>query len=341
MVLGDCLLNVFTVYAPHSGKPDEERERFWSEVFHLVSCVPQNGMVVFAGDVNGSVGSGGVGCGGTHGGFGCGSGGADGSRILESAGGLNWVICGTLFARQEARLVACVAGPVKSTVDCVVVRRGDGAKVRNVKVVSVGECVSEHKLLMVDVWFKAAESWRGGFGPGVRVWRLREEETCEECRCVVGDKVEEAGWKGLCVDDRWQQVKGIVMETARDVWYNRGTTRTQWDMVVECGGWWGSWERRMGCGKWGRENAREAGMEYGNSGQNAGRVVSSAGEGRRRECVNDLDDSGCRGRIFRMARRMVRERRDMAGLGCVEGASGRVIVEGGGSGTLGGSAWRD
>jgi len=24
MVLGDCLLNVFTVYAPHSGKPDEE-----------------------------------------------------------------------------------------------------------------------------------------------------------------------------------------------------------------------------------------------------------------------------------------------------------------------------
>ena len=46
--------------------------------------------------------------------------------------------------------------------------------------------------------------------------------------------------------------------------------------------------------------------------------------------MNDLDDSGCRGRIFRMARRMVRERRDMAGLGCVEGASGRVIVDGGG-----------
>ena len=41
MVLGDCLLNVFTVYAPHSGKPDEEKERFWNEVFHLVSCIPQ------------------------------------------------------------------------------------------------------------------------------------------------------------------------------------------------------------------------------------------------------------------------------------------------------------
>ena len=40
MVLGDCLLNVFTVYAPHSGKPDEEKESFWDDVFHLVSCIP-------------------------------------------------------------------------------------------------------------------------------------------------------------------------------------------------------------------------------------------------------------------------------------------------------------
>jgi len=28
MVLGDRLINVFTVYAPHSGKPDEEKECF-------------------------------------------------------------------------------------------------------------------------------------------------------------------------------------------------------------------------------------------------------------------------------------------------------------------------
>jgi len=70
MVLDDCLLNVLTVYAPHSGKPDEEKERFWNEVFHLVSCVPQNEMVVFAGDMNGHIGSSNVGYDGTHGGFG-------------------------------------------------------------------------------------------------------------------------------------------------------------------------------------------------------------------------------------------------------------------------------
>ena len=41
MVLGDCLLNVFTVYAPDSGKPDEEKESFRDDVFHLVSCIPK------------------------------------------------------------------------------------------------------------------------------------------------------------------------------------------------------------------------------------------------------------------------------------------------------------
>ena len=30
MVLGDRLLNVFTVYAPHSRKPYEEKERCWN-----------------------------------------------------------------------------------------------------------------------------------------------------------------------------------------------------------------------------------------------------------------------------------------------------------------------
>jgi len=57
MVLGDCLLNVFTVYAPHSGKPDEEKESFWDDVFHLVSCIPENEIVVFAGDMNGHIGT--------------------------------------------------------------------------------------------------------------------------------------------------------------------------------------------------------------------------------------------------------------------------------------------
>jgi len=83
----------------------------------LRSCIPQNEMVVFAGDMNGHIGSSNVGYDGTDGGFGHGSRNTDGSRILEFADGLNLVICNTLFMKQEAKLVTYVAGRVKSTVD--------------------------------------------------------------------------------------------------------------------------------------------------------------------------------------------------------------------------------
>ena len=66
MVLGDCLLSVFTVCAPHLDKPGEEMKIFWNEVFYLVSCIPHNEMVLFVGDMNGHIRSSNVGYGGTH-----------------------------------------------------------------------------------------------------------------------------------------------------------------------------------------------------------------------------------------------------------------------------------
>ena len=122
------------------------------------------------------IGSSSVGYDGTHGGFGYGCRNTDGSKILEFADGLNLVICNTLFAKQEAKLVTYVAGPVKSTVDYVMVRQEDKAKVRNVKVISSEECVPKHKLLVMDMWFKARKSWRRKFEPRVRVWKLKEEK---------------------------------------------------------------------------------------------------------------------------------------------------------------------
>jgi len=157
------------IYAPDSGKPDEEKESFGDKVFHLVSCIPQNEMVVFAGDMNGHIGSSNVGYCGSHVGFGYGSRNTDGSRILEFADGLNLVICNTWFTKQEAKLVTYVAGPVKSTVDYIMVRQEDKAKVCNVKVISSEECVPKHKLLVMDMWFKARKSWCRNFQPRVCV----------------------------------------------------------------------------------------------------------------------------------------------------------------------------
>jgi len=56
-----------------------------------------------------------------------------------------------------------VAGPVKSTVDYIVIQQEDKAKVHIVKVISSEECVPKHKLLVMDMWFKASKSWHRKF----------------------------------------------------------------------------------------------------------------------------------------------------------------------------------
>ena len=110
-------------------------------------------MLVLAGDMNGHVGSSNVGCDGTYGGFEYGDRNAYGSRILEFADWLNFVICNTLFMKQESQLVTYAAGPVKSTVDYIIAQQEDKAKVHNVKVIPNEECVSKHKLLVMDMRF--------------------------------------------------------------------------------------------------------------------------------------------------------------------------------------------
>ena len=49
---------------------------------------------------------------------------------------IHFFTCNTLFTKQEAKLVTCVAGPVKSTVDYIMVQQEDKAKVCNIKVIS-------------------------------------------------------------------------------------------------------------------------------------------------------------------------------------------------------------
>ena len=50
----------------------------------------------------------------------------------------------------------------------------------NIKVISSEECVPKHKLLVMDMWFKATKTWHRKFEPRVHVWKLKEEKTCEE-----------------------------------------------------------------------------------------------------------------------------------------------------------------
>jgi len=80
-----------------------------------VSCIPQNEIVVLAGDMNRHVGSNNAGYDRTHGGYGFGARNAGGSRILEFADGLDLVICSTPCFIKSGPL--CILAITFSNVD--------------------------------------------------------------------------------------------------------------------------------------------------------------------------------------------------------------------------------
>jgi len=79
-------------------------------------------MVVFAGDMNGHVGSSNVGYDCTHGGFGYRDMNADGSMILEFARWAKLSHLQHIVREAGTQLVTYAAGLVKSMVDYIIVR---------------------------------------------------------------------------------------------------------------------------------------------------------------------------------------------------------------------------
>ena len=98
--------------------------------------------------------------------------------------------------------------------------------------------------------------------------------------------------KGLCVNDHWQQMISIMMESAQNICGMTIGPRTHKETL-----WWNEEvaeavrEKKIKNGKWKKENTKEARMEYKKSRQNANRVISSAKEKKQKECENDLNDS--------------------------------------------------
>ena len=102
LVIGAVLVNVLSVYAPQVGRTNEEKDRFWEELFDIVNNIPNNEKVIVAGDLNGHKGEERNGYETIHGGYSFGMRNVEGDRILEFTDTMNMVICNSVFKKRES-----------------------------------------------------------------------------------------------------------------------------------------------------------------------------------------------------------------------------------------------
>ena len=123
----------------------EEKDTFYERVFSVVASVPEEEMLVLSDDFNGYVGNHSAGCKGVHGGSGYGMRNQDRLRILDFCVANKLETTNTFFLKNKSKLITFSSKSNHTQVDFILVR------IKNTKVISTEECITQHKLLACNL----------------------------------------------------------------------------------------------------------------------------------------------------------------------------------------------
>ena len=147
-----------------------KEDEFYDELYRFIGKLKR--MYVVLGDMNRHVARDVDGFEGVHGGNGFGDRIAHGEAILDFATCFD-LVANTFFTKETQKLVTYESGWVTSVVDYVLARKNSMKDVKDVKVIPGEECVSQHKLIVMDMRIKRSTKKKAK-GMRGRLKRLRE-----------------------------------------------------------------------------------------------------------------------------------------------------------------------
>ncbi|XP_009769316.2 uncharacterized protein [Nicotiana sylvestris] len=105
LVIGECILNVVSAYAPQTGLDEEVKRHFWEGLDEIVCSIPATERLFIGGNFNGHIGAAVGSYGEVHGGFGFGDKNGGGTSLLDFAKAFELVIANSTFPKREEHLV--------------------------------------------------------------------------------------------------------------------------------------------------------------------------------------------------------------------------------------------
>ena len=269
LLIGRKILYILSSYAPQAGLSESEKDTFFFNLLNCISIVPTEEMLLVCGDLNGHVGKTSSGFEGVHGGHGCGVRNQEGTRILELCAAADLVITNTYFTKRDSQLLTFRSGNAYSQIDYILVRKSDFKFVRDVKVISGEECVSQQKLLVGDLGLNTSFSKSpNSIPPKRKLWKLSNPEVRLQYRNSVHESAQYFQNPNNS-DSAWSEIKTCLLNACDTV----------------CG-----WT-------WGKE-------KYLQAKRKAKSAVYAARKRAQEDKFGDLKSNDQRNRIFKEARRM-------------------------------------
>ena len=334
--VGKLVLNIVSVYAPQVGRTMEEKEDFLASLREVLSAINTNERLVVCGDMNAHVGAGKDGFEDVHGGYGFGVRNTEGEMLLEFADAMDLTVANTWFKKEDRKLATFESGGCKTMVDYILVRKVYRRTVQNVTVIQGEPSLQQHKLLVgiLHLSENVQRKKKEIFVPRCKVWRLKEPETRLAFEEGVKERLANRSVE-VNVEKMWKGLKECFLGVAEEVCGNtRGRQRhseTWWwnDEVAKSVEEKRRLFRIYDKSKRGtdRQRADEDRNRYVEAKRAARREIAKAKEVERRKFGEILDEADEKGTIFRVAKQVVRNNRDVIGGGCIKDTNGEVVVD--------------
>ena len=326
VVMGSEVCQIFSVYAPQSGRPEREREEFWEALDTAIGVVPETERLIIAGDLNGHVGENREGFECVMGPYGFGERNRDGLKILEFCQGRNLTIVNTTFLKDREKRITYKSGGAESQIDYILVRCGDMVQVRDSKVIPGEACIQQHRLLCMDAAVRGANRGRKERATGarkIREWKLKDEEKRAEFRELFSQKMGEQ-------EEGWVHLRDSILAAAREVCgettgKGRREKRETW--------WWNATvqsaikEKRVAFKIWQKCRSSESKRVFKEKSKTAKREVAIAKRTGWEEWSRDLNGMEGRKKMYKLAKQMKKESEDTAGAKYVKGENGDIKLE--------------
>ena len=189
---------------------------FYNLLNSIVNKVSAAETLVICDKFNGHVGKVANGYEGVHCGHGYGLKNTEGECILEFAVVMHDLVVGkTHFHKKDNHLITYHSGRKSSQIDYILVTQSDFKQVRNIKVTSDEEVVTQHRLLVSDMKWKFVKQTKKTFTPKLRSWKLNDRNVINLSKDRVIYLLA-SGTNEKSVEDQWIHLKTNLRKTTEE-----------------------------------------------------------------------------------------------------------------------------
>ena len=224
-------ITVINAYAPTNQADPEDKEMFYEKLQAVVNKTPNRDIRILLGDLNAKIGSDNIGREHIMGTHGLGEINDNGDRFTEFCALNDLVIGGSIFPHKETHKATWVSHDkrTENQIDHITIDKKFRRSMLDVRVKRGADAASDHHMVITKLRLKlkAANKFEQRTGVRYNTTFLKQKEKLESFRISLRNRFE-ALQEVDDMENQWQGIKGMFLETCEETLGKKNHTRKQW-----------------------------------------------------------------------------------------------------------------